>query len=229
MLAMAFAIMSLHRSSPSRDAAAPAAMSLRAGRVRAVCLGLCLYAVACNSDTLAGGGSGGAFGGSGGSAGGGRGGSAGGGRGGSAGAQLWMIPCVTALVSQCPPSGACTIQRSDGGSDFRACYASGVTVSQTTTSAGGCGYSETREVRRSDGSLCFSYTWTLRVSCEYGDEIYRDGNGEIVAQGVSGWSPQQPTTVTCTKTGETCRGTGGYYGTDCQVPLAAGCTPGVCP
>ncbi len=183
-----------------------------------------------------GGGSGGGGTGGGGSGGGGTGGGGSGGQGGVTTVQSWMqLPCITALVAQCPLTGTCQRETRpvDGGTqDFRACYASGVTVSGTNTPCIGADGVQTRAVRRSDGSLCFTYEARMRQinACETVFETYRNASGEIVAEG---GGPYVAGSYLRCSTGEVCRsigsGTGGAGGTECLVPFGTSCTSGSCP
>ena len=184
------------------------------------------------------GGAGGGGSGGGGTGGGGSGGGGAGGQGGVTTVQSWMqLPCITALVAQCPLTGTCQSETrpSDGGTtqDFRACYASGVTVSGTNTPCIGADGVQTRAVRRSDGSLCFTYEARMRQinACETVLETYRNASGEIVAEG--GGPYVAGSYLRCTSTGEVCRsigsGAGGAGGTECLVPFGTSCTSGSCP
>jgi hypothetical protein len=141
-----------------------------------------------------------------------------------------QLPCIATLLSQCPLAGSCRKQLLDGGSDFRACYGCGVTVSATLT---GCatptGEPPSRyEVRRDDGSLCFSQEVYVpnTSACERARFVVRNAAGETVAEGMNG------NTLTCAGGGPTCQGTGGVgaTGADCRVPVDGyGCSLGSCP
>ena len=153
-----------------------------------------------------------------------------GGQGGAAKVGSWrQLSCITALLSECPVEGSCSKQLLDGGNDSRTTFASGVTVSFQGTRA--CDSTTdavwTFEVRRSDGSLCFSKQGVIQhnYACERGQLTVRDGNGDIVATGAltAGGS-----TLACTSSAETCGGTGGFGGADCDVPLDVDCATGAC-
>jgi hypothetical protein len=157
---------------------------------------------------------------------------AGGGQGGTGKVGSWrQLPCITALLAECPLEGSCTKQKLDGGSDSSlTTFASGVTVSyrasspcDITTADGVWDY----EVRRSDGSLCFSKQGRLRFTsaCEVGELTIRNAGGEVVAQGSLGG---QGSTLACANGGPTCGGTGGFGGADCDPPLDVSCPAG-CP
>jgi hypothetical protein len=140
-----------------------------------------------------------------------------------------QLPCITALLAECPLEGSCTKQNLDGGSSSLTTFASHVSV--TYQDMGACGLTadgvSSYEVRRSDGSLCFSKQGRIRYTsaCEVGELTIRNAGGEVVAQGSLGG---QGSTLACANGGPTCGGTGGFGGADCDPPLDVSCPAG-CP
>lgn len=154
----------------------------------------------------------------------------GGGTGGVTTVTSWtQLPCITALLSQCPLQGSCQKRALDGGTDFRACYPSGITVTSMTTSQ--CNTATTDgvvvyEVRGSDGSVCFSEQRTILATrgCELYHDVFRDADGNIVAQ------VNDSSRLACTRTGEVCQGTGEFASEECTPTAPAeDCSSGTCP
>ena len=155
-------------------------------------------------------------------------------RGGGTSIQSWKdLPCLQKLFAQCPLEGACKFQYADGGLDYLACYPSGVTYSSTSSgnecSASAPDQSE-QQVRKPDGSLCYTVKTTL-LGCEIYQVGWIDGTGTGVASGTYGF---YAASISCSATGESCRGTGGLSGGSSE-PCAAtgppqpGCTTGIAP
>ncbi len=143
--------------------------------------------------------------------------------------------CLLDLIATCPLAGACQYNAVNG-LDQKFCFASGETVSVVGTSGAGQLAVSVTEVRRSDGTLCYSIETVCGTVCESGSYTWRNAAGAVVARGQhSGYA----TSVTCEATGETCNG-----GTSASDPTGwescatlavtspaagLGCTPGSCP
>ncbi len=165
-----------------------------------------------------------------------------GGTGTDAGAEVRAAPvppprCLLDLIATCPLAGACQYSGSDDG-DQRFCLASGETVAVARTGLSSPNVLVT-EVRRSDGTLCYSIEKSCGTFCESYNYAWKDAAGALVARG---WedvlSENHMIGATCEATGETCIG---YTATitdpreSCVTravtsPAAGlGCTQGSCP
>jgi hypothetical protein len=154
-----------------------------------------------------------------------------GGTGGTTGARSGLdLSCLRDLLAPC----VCGL-----GADAAAgtaCYPSGVTSS--STQQGSCEIGDggpsasvvtTTTVRRANGEICYTVERSCQCgqACEILTSVWRNGPGQIVARGVSGFAP---TSITCEATGESCRGTGGIGGLDQSCAIAIGnCTTSSCP
>ena len=189
------------------------------------CTALCVTGLACSDGTIGGaGGSSGLAGGSGAGGAAGRGGAGGG----DAGAVATVLGCLQELYAACPETGACTVERDDGGVNQSSCYASGVRSEYTMNGDGFCAPSELR-VYKPDGSLCYIEQSERPVSagvfCEASTHTWRNAAGSAVATGVT---YNGSVTIECSASGEKleCNGNTcppGLWG------MRSACQPGACP
>jgi hypothetical protein len=158
---------------------------------------------------------------------------------GSGGAHPAAPPrCLVDLIATCPLAGVCQ-SSGEAGADQRFCFAGGTTVSVASIADGTPPQSGTNtEVRRSDGTLCYSIEMRCGTFCESNYYTWKDAAGAVVAHGLnSGISSSNTisTTATCDATGETCNAhTPAIEPTECITlavtsPAGLGCTPGSCP
>jgi hypothetical protein len=154
--------------------------------------------------------------------------------------------CLTDLLATCPLAGSCQVRYT--GTSQKSCFAGGETVSVVSdySCQGTSTQSGTTEVRRADGTLCYSIEW----SCLCGRDctratIWKNGAGEVVARGLVDRNTSHPAwtvSVACEATAETCSISSVDPGTptvpvgESCVPMAAtdpatnkGCTEGTCP
>ena len=117
--------------------------------------------------------------------------------------------CLIDLIATCPLAGACQYSGMVGG-DQRLCLAGGESVTVVSVNAtGGLGGGTNTEVRRSDGTLCYSIEMRCGTFCESNSYTWKDAAGAVVARGLYGGlraDNTESTTVTCEVTGETCNG-----------------------
>jgi hypothetical protein len=165
------------------------------------------------------------------------GGGSGGGAGGTGGATAKSPPsCLRDLVAACPLEASCQSVAGASGATERACYASGETVA--VSYAGTCTisspdlYRQVFEVRKADGSPCYSFETACYCGgfCEDSTWTWRNAAGDIVATGSSDITGGDE--VICAGTRETCQlgglGSPSFTGSCRPPPPAVGCTAGSC-
>ena len=150
--------------------------------------------------------------------------------------------CVRNLLAACPLEGACQGWVNDAGAPGapvqKLCYASGVRVTVTevpsTSSCPGTP-KQTVEVRKADGTLCYSRTHEIISFCEGEQYLWRDAAGNVVAIGDIG-SPgglgPKAYSITCTASSESvsCQPPNPASGPCLSFPPALeGCSAGDCP
>ncbi len=144
--------------------------------------------------------------------------------------------CLLDLIATCPLAGAC--QYAVNGYDQQFCFAGGETVSVDSI-PGGTAPLWVTEVRRSDGTLCYSIERRCGTLCESYAYTWKDAAGTVLAHGMTyealGPDPRSATT-TCAATGETCNVSTPSNGLlECVTPAVTspteglGCTQGSCP
>lgn len=180
-----------------------------------------------------GGGTGTGGGGTGTAGGGGTGTAGGGGMGTAGGGGSSLFPsCLRQLLAACPQEGACTVpQVTEAGLVSYTCYASGVRVVATLSSfectSDGGQKTSTTEVRKPDGSVCYSMEerYDAAMACEGGTRTWRDDLGKEVAvesYGFQRWSISCSLTAETTGCPQTCYNDPGRQ-------QASNCTVGTCP
>jgi len=137
--------------------------------------------------------------------------------------------CLVDLLATCPLTGSCQYNSSDGGLGEKWCFDSGLTVS--LTASGRCGMADVvktvQEVRRADGTLCYSIEDTRLGGhgCEGDDYVWKDSAGTVIASGNCDTTDNGGIAV-CASTGEQ-----GWCGSGAvRFPLSGSvCTQGTCP
>jgi hypothetical protein len=108
------------------------------------------------------------------------------------------LSCLVDLLATCPLAGRCQIASKNNSSKY--CFDSGETVSivYPPSHCSGTGATVT-EVRRADGTLCYS----IEDVClqESDDWVWKDGAGQVVARG---HTDRYGSNGICETTGETC-------------------------
>jgi hypothetical protein len=139
--------------------------------------------------------------------------------------------CVADMFAACPLSDSeCTHARDDGAGVDNYCFTSGSRVSiRKSVDCGSCGCPMVTEVRKADGSLCYTKTTggDTAKACQYRKDTWQSPSGEIIAF-FTRYSDMLGSGFTCTGTGvpPECN-------SYCYLPLEAftpaSCSEGACP
>jgi hypothetical protein len=151
---------------------------------------------------------------------------------GDAGAMAVVPSCLRDLLAACPAGGDCRSGVTDGGLQTLLCYAGGVQADQALTgscSGGAVNALLVIDVRKPDGSPCYTYEDSMGFLCIGQAITWRDPSGAVVATQISG---AESSTVTCAASGETFSCGVSTPGNLCSLgPIAPNqnCQPGGCP
>jgi hypothetical protein len=150
---------------------------------------------------------------------------------GDAGATPIVPTCLQDLLAACPTGGECRSGVTDGGATLL-CYAGGVQAVETLTgscSGGGVNALLEIQVRKPDGSPCFTYESSMGFLCIGQAITWSDPSGTVVATQISG---ADSSTLTCAASGVTFMCGVSTPGNLCSLgPLTPNqnCQPGGCP
>jgi hypothetical protein len=147
---------------------------------------------------------------------------------GGAGGMSSVPSCLRDLIAACPADGACRSNATDGGPATLYCYAGGVQGHVTMTGSCVGDFHLVLQVRRPDGSPCYTYEDARGYMCESDSITWIDPSGTIVATAsdtVTG------TTVRCAASGETLNCASSVSNPCTFGPIFANvnCDPGACP
>jgi hypothetical protein len=158
--------------------------------------------------------------------------------------RLVVPSCVSALQAACPTEGKCQGPPATAGSVLEVpfdalCYESGVRASFTSSVSESCPglpdagpYRTVVEVRKANGSLCYSFEMNMGTFCEYTTFAWYDAAGALVAGGDVSWDGSAKVShIQCAGAGDrtTCRDVSPNPESCEPSALFAGCSPGSCP
>jgi hypothetical protein len=151
---------------------------------------------------------------------------------GDAGVMPIVPTCLQGLLAACPTGGVCRSGATDGGAATLLCYGGGVQAVQTLTgscSGGAVNALLVIDVRKPDGSPCYTYEDSMGFLCIGQAITWRDPSGAVVATQTSG---AESSVVTCASDGTSFSCGVSTPGNLCSLgPIAPNqnCQPGGCP